>query len=147
VHGIRGAGELAFVIDAGGQIAELLRDWTLPGSDDELRAWLAGWNSDGGDARRFRRASAARFGPDRRAAEHAAWRYSEQLLTPLRLVIREVARALLVHPRPLPRDVVAAIAGPRPGGQIFAGRKPRPSGQAGVKAGMSDPQATMGPST
>ena len=94
-----------------------------------------------------RRASAARFGPDRRAAEHAAWRYSEQLLTPSRLVIREVARALLVHPRPLPRDVVAAIAGPRPGGQIFAGRKPRPSGQAGVKAGMSDPQATMGPST
>ena len=147
VHGIRGAGELAFVIDAAGQIAELLRDWTLPGSDDELRAWLAGWKSDGGDARRFRRASAARFGPDRRAAEHAAWRYSEQLLTPLRLVIREVAQALLVHPRPLPRDVLAAIAGPRPGGQIFAGRKPRPSGQAGVKAGMSDPQATMGPST
>src|SRR5450755_1768295 len=52
VHGIRGAGELAFVIDAAGQIAELLRDWTLPGSDDELRAWLAGWKSDGGDARR-----------------------------------------------------------------------------------------------
>ena len=43
VHGIRGAGEFAFVIDAAGQLAELLRDWTLPGSDDELRAWLAGW--------------------------------------------------------------------------------------------------------
>ena len=116
--------------DAAGQIAELLRDWTLPGSDDELRAWLAGWQSDGGDARRFRRASAARFGPDRWAAERAAWRYSQHLLTPLRLVIREVARALLVHPRPLPRDVVAAIAGP-----------------VQVTAGMSDPSATMGPST
>jgi hypothetical protein len=129
VHGIRGAGELAFVIDAAGQIAELLRDWTLPGSD-ELRVWLAGWQSDGGDARRFRRASAARFGPDRWAAERAAWRYSEQLLTPLRLVIREVARALLIHPRPLPHAVVAAIAGP-----------------VQVTAGMSDPPATMGPST
>ena len=42
VHGIRGAGELAFVIDAAGQIAELLRDWTLPGSDDELRGLARG---------------------------------------------------------------------------------------------------------
>ena len=42
--------------------------------------------------------------------EYGAWRYSEQLLTPLRLTIREVARALLVHPRHLPYAVVAAIA-------------------------------------
>ena len=37
--------------------------------------------------------------------------HSEAVLTPLRLPIREVARALLVHPRPLRYDVVAAIAG------------------------------------
>src|SRR5215469_16943364 len=29
VHGIRGAGELAFVIDAAGQIAERLMGWTM----------------------------------------------------------------------------------------------------------------------
>ena len=50
--------------------------------------------------------AAERFGGD----ECGAWRYSEQLLTPLRLTIREVARALLVHPRHLPYAVVAAIA-------------------------------------
>jgi hypothetical protein len=40
----------------------------------------------------------------------AAWRHTEHLLTPLRPRIRQVARALLVHPRPLPYDVVAALA-------------------------------------
>src|SRR5215472_14256011 len=47
-----------------------------------------------------------RFGDD----ECAAWRYSEQVLTPLRLTIREVARAMLLHPRHLPYAVVAALA-------------------------------------
>ncbi len=106
VHGIRGATDLAFVIDAAGQIAERLRTWTMLERDDELRAWLPTWRGDGGDARRFRRALAARFGDD----ECGAWRYSEQLLGPLRLKIRQVARALLVHPRYLPYAVVAAIA-------------------------------------
>ena len=49
----------------------------------------------------------ARFGTD----EVAAWRYCEQQLTPLRLRIRQLARALLVHPRYLPYEVAAAIAG------------------------------------
>jgi hypothetical protein len=48
----------------------------------------------------------ARFGGD----EVAAWRYCEQALTPLRLRIRRVARALLVYPRYLPYPVVAAVA-------------------------------------
>ena len=48
----------------------------------------------------------ARFGPD----ELAAWRHTEQLLSPLRPQIRLVARALLVHPRPLPYNVVATLA-------------------------------------
>ena len=106
VHGIRGATDLAFVIDAAGQIAERLRTWTMLERDDELRAWLPTWRGDGGDARRFRRALATRFGND----ECGAWRYSEQLLGPLRLKIRQVARALLVHPRYLPCAVVASIA-------------------------------------
>jgi hypothetical protein len=92
--------------------------------DDDLRDWLPRWKSDGGDARHFRRAIAARYGRD----EVRPWRHSEQILTPLRLQIREVARALLVHPRPLRYDVVAAIAAirePRPG-------EPRP-GQAGPR--------------
>jgi len=135
VHGISGGSGLAFVIDAAGQIAEQLRDWSLPERDDELRAWLAGWKSDGGDARRFRRAIVARFGPAGSpaegpaggAAECAAWRYSERILTPLRPAIRQVARALLVHPRPLPYQVTSAIAGP-----------------CRVPGGMSDPPATMG---
>jgi hypothetical protein len=105
VHGLSGAGDLAFVIDAAGQIAERLRNWTLLGRDDELRAWLATWKGDGGDGRRFRQTLGARFGTD----ECGAWRYSEQMLLPLRLRIRQVARALLVHPRHLPYDVVAAI--------------------------------------
>jgi hypothetical protein len=106
VHGIRGATEKAFVIDAAGQIAERLRNWTMLDRDDDLRAWLTSWKGDGGDARHFRRAIGPRFGSD----ECAAWRYSERALTPLRLTIRQVARALLVHPRHLPYDVVAAIA-------------------------------------
>ncbi len=103
VHGIRGRTDQAFVIDAAGQIAERLRNWTMLERDDELRAWLPSWKGDGGDARHFRRAIA---GTD----EFAAWRHSEQVLVPLRLAIREVARALLVHPRHLPYDVAAAIA-------------------------------------
>jgi hypothetical protein len=106
VHGIRGTSDLAFVVDAAGQIAERLMSWTMLDRDDELREWLLGWKSDGGDAKRFRRALAERFGDD----ECGAWRYSEQVLIPLRLKIRQVARALLVHPRHLPYNVVAAIA-------------------------------------
>jgi hypothetical protein len=106
VHGISVPQDQAFVVDAAGQLAERLRDWTLPGSDTELRAWLAGWKSDGGDARRFRRDIQASYGSD----EVAAWRRSERLLTPLRPRIRQVARALLVHPKPLPYRVVAALA-------------------------------------
>jgi hypothetical protein len=109
VHGIRGAGDLAFVVDAAGQVAERLMSWTMLERDDDLRAWLPTWKGDGGDARHFRRAIGGRFGTD----EFSAWRCSEQLLTPLRLRIRQVARALLVHPRHLPYDVVAAIAAGR----------------------------------
>ena len=135
VHGISGVSGLAFVIDAAGQIAEQLRDWSLPERDDELRAWLAGWKSDGGDAGRFRRAIVARSGPAEGladgaaggAAECAAWRCSERILTPLRPAIRQLARALLVHPRPLPYGVTSAITGP-----------------CRVPGGMSDPSATMG---
>jgi hypothetical protein len=116
VHGVTGAVDRGFVIDAAGQIAQRLRNWTMLERDDELRAWLPTWKSDGGDARRFRRAVRERPGAD----ECGAWRYSEQLLTPLRLAIREVARALLVHPRHLPYAVVAAVAEdcwPRPADQ------------------------------
>ena len=105
VHGISGSRE-AFVIDAAGQIGQRLRDWTMLDGDDELRAWLPTWKSDGGDARRFRSAIAARYGRD----EVSAWRRSEAVLTPLRLQIRQVARALLVYPRHLPYHVVAAVA-------------------------------------
>jgi hypothetical protein len=106
VHGVVGGGQEAFVIDAAGQLAERLRDWSLPTDDDQLRAWLAAWRDDGGDARRFRHRIRVRFGDD----ELGAWRYCEQVLTPLRLRIREVARALLVYPRYLPYQVAAAIA-------------------------------------
>jgi hypothetical protein len=105
VHRIQGAGDLAFVVDAAGQIAERLRAWTLP-DDDRLREWLPTWRDDGGDAKRFRAAIRPRFGND----EFAAWRYSESLLTPHRLKIRQVARALLLHPKPLPHQLAAAIA-------------------------------------
>ena len=106
VHGITVPRDQAFVVDAAGQLAERLRDWTLPGSDPELRAWLASWKSDGGDARRFRRDLQATYGSD----EVGAWRHCERLLTPLRPRIRQVARALLVHPKPLPYRVVATLA-------------------------------------
>ena len=106
VHSIRGGGELAFVIDAAGQVAERLQSWTLP-SEEELRAWLASWRGDGGDARRFRTGIRERFGGD----EAAAWRYAVRLLTPLRLRIRDLARGMLVHPSHLPYAVAAAVAG------------------------------------
>jgi len=106
VHAIRGGGELSFVIDAAGRVAERLRDWSLPG-DAEAAAFLRGWRADGGDARRFRAASSARFAGD----EAAAWQYSVQVLTPLRPRIARLARGLLVHPRYLPYAVAAAVAG------------------------------------
>jgi hypothetical protein len=100
-------GELAFVIDAAGQVAERLRDWTLPGQDADVTAFLRQWRGDGGDARRFRAAIAGRFAGN----EAAAWHYSVQVLTPLRPRIARLARGLLVHPRHLPYPVAAAIAG------------------------------------
>ena len=115
VHSIQGGGDLSFVIAAGGQVAERLRDWTLPESDEDLRRFLAGWRADGGDARRFRAGLRPRFGPGQATAEAAAWRYAVDRLTPHRLRIRQLARALLVHPRYLPYEVTAAIAGLPPG--------------------------------
>ena len=107
VHGITGGPvDGAFVIDAAGQIAERLMDWTMLERDADLRAWLPSWASDGGDARRFRRAIATRFGSD----EISAWRYCEETLIPLRLQIRQLARGLLVHPRHLPYNVAATLA-------------------------------------
>jgi hypothetical protein len=106
VHGVRGPAELSFVVDAAGQIAERLMNWTMLEREDELREWLTAWHGDGGDARRFRRSIAERFGRD----DYGAWRYSERMLVPLRLSIRQVARALLLHPRHLPYNVAAAIA-------------------------------------
>jgi len=108
VHGVRAAGEQAFVIDAAGQIAERLMDWNMLERDDDLRGWLATWRQDGGDARRFRRSIAVRFGGD----EVAAWRCCEEQVAPLRLQIRELARALLIHPRHLPYNVAASLTGP-----------------------------------
>jgi hypothetical protein len=108
VHAVTGAGAESFVVDAAGQIAERLMDWSMLDTDAALRQWLPGWRRDGGDARRFRQAVAARPGGD----EVAAWRHSEGVLTPRRLQVRQVARALLVAPRHLPYEVVAALAGP-----------------------------------
>jgi hypothetical protein len=102
--------DLAFVVHAAGQVAERLRTWTMLESDRELRDWLGAWRRDGGDATRFRRSAARQYGRD----EAAAWRYSERVLTPLRTSIRELARALLVHPRHLSYHVAAEIAGVRP---------------------------------
>lgn len=107
VHSVRGGGELGFVIDAAGQVAEQLRGWTLPETDEELHGWLASWRDDGGDARRFRAAIRQRFGAD----EAAAWRYAVGLLTPLRPRIRQLARGLLVHSRHLPYEVAVALSG------------------------------------
>ena len=105
VHGISGSHEQRFVIDAAGQIAERLMNWTMIERDDDLRSWLPTWRHDGGDARRFRESILARYGSD----EAAAWRDSEAILAPRRLEIRQLARALLVHPRHLPYRVAAAI--------------------------------------
>jgi hypothetical protein len=102
-------GDQAFVIDAAGQIAERLMDWTMLERNDELRDWLATWRHDGGDARRFRQSIAAQFGTD----EIAAWRRCEEMLTPRRLQIRELARAMLVYPRHLPYNVAAELTRPR----------------------------------
>jgi Peptidase M50B-like len=107
VNGMRVDTDLAFVVDAAGQIAERLMGWTMLERDADLRAWLPTWTGDGGDAWRFRRHLANRFGAD----EFAAWRHSEQLLIPRRLQIRQVARALLLHPRHLPYPVVTSLAG------------------------------------
>ena len=49
--------------------------------------------------------------PHRGLRPPAAWRHCEQVLTPQRMRIRQVARALLVYPRYLPYQVAAAIAG------------------------------------
>jgi hypothetical protein len=105
VHRVSGAHEDAFVIDAAGQIAERLMNWSMLERDDELRGWLPTWRQDGGDARRFRQSIAERYGRD----EVTAWRYCEEVLTPRRPEIRQVARALLVHPRHLPYNVAAAV--------------------------------------
>jgi hypothetical protein len=102
-----GASDQAFVIDAAGQIAERLANWTMLESDDELAKWLVTWRDDGGDARHFRRSVKARFGPD----EIGAWRYAETTLVAFRPKIHRLARALLMHPRHLPYPVAAALAG------------------------------------
>jgi hypothetical protein len=107
VHAIRGGGELSFVIDAAGQVAERLRDWSLPSDDAETAEFLRGWRADGGDARRFRAAITTRFAGN----EAEAWRYSVGVLTPLRPRVARLARGLLVHPRHLPYAVAAAVAG------------------------------------
>jgi hypothetical protein len=108
VHAITGGGPEAFLIAAGGQVAEGLRGWTLPSTDAELRAWLAAWRGDGGDARRFRAGLArTRFAGD----EAGAWLHCVERLTPLRLQIRALARGLLVWPRHLPYPVAAELAG------------------------------------
>jgi hypothetical protein len=106
VHRIRGAGDQAFVIDAAGQIAERLANWTMLERDDELALWLRGWQGDGGDARHFRRSMKARFGPD----EIGAWRHAETTLVAFRPKIHRLARALLMHPRHLPYPVAVALA-------------------------------------
>ena len=43
VNGMRVDTDLAFVVDAAGQIAERLMDWTMLERDDDLRAWLPTW--------------------------------------------------------------------------------------------------------
>jgi hypothetical protein len=106
VHAVTRSGDQSFVIDAAGQLAERLMGWTMLESEAELRAWLATWRSDGGDALRFRRSIVRVFGAD----EAGAWRHCETVLVPLRPRIRQVARALLVHPRHLPYNVAAVLA-------------------------------------
>jgi Peptidase M50B-like len=108
VHAIAGGGTDGFLIAAAGQVAEGLRGWTLPSSDAEVRAWLAAWRDDGGDARRFR---AGLPGTPFARDEASAWRHCVDRLTPLRLPIRSLARGLLAWPRHLPYAVAAALAG------------------------------------
>jgi hypothetical protein len=105
VHGVAGGTDLGFVVDAAGQIAERLMNWTMLDTDAQLRDWLPTWRSDG-DARRFRRSITVRFGAD----EAMAWRYCEGVLTPRRLQIRQLARALLVHSSHLRYAVAAELA-------------------------------------
>jgi hypothetical protein len=108
VHAITGGGADAFVIAAGGKVAEGLRGWTLPSTAAEVSAWLASWRDDGGDARRFRAGLAGTwFAGD----EPGAWQHCVDVLTPLRLAIRSLARGLLTWPRPLPYAVAAELAG------------------------------------
>ncbi len=116
VHRVAGGTDLAFVVDAAGQIAERLMNWTMLETEADLRDWLPRWRSDG-DARRFRHSIAARFGVD----ELSAWRYCEEVLTPRRLQIRLLARALLVHPSHLRYPVAAALAGSAVGGRTALG--------------------------
>jgi hypothetical protein len=106
VHKVTGARDQSFVIDAAGQVAERLMDWTMLERDDELRTWLRTWRRDGGDARRFRSSIIARYGTD----EVAAWRQCEEVLTPRRLQIRQLARGMLIYPRHLPYNVASALA-------------------------------------
>jgi len=106
VHAITSGGREAFVIHAAGQIAERLRDWTTLDEDGDLAAWLKSWRDDGGDARHFRAAIKPASGS---TAEMAAWRDAEQILTPRRPQIRQLARALLIDPRYLPYEVCQAI--------------------------------------
>ena len=108
VHSIAGGGADAFVIAAGGQVAEGLRGWTLPSPGPEATAWLASWRDDGGDARRFR---AGLRGTPFAGDEGAAWQHCAHLLTPLRPQIRSLARGLLAWPRHLPYAVAADLAG------------------------------------
>lgn len=107
VHGISGTHEYRFVIDAAGQIAERLMNWTMLERDDDLHSWLATWRHDGGDARRFRQSIEPHYGRD----EATAWRYCEAILAPRRLDMRQIARALLIHPRHLSYNVAAAVSG------------------------------------
>ena len=108
VHSIAGGGADAFVIAAGGQVAEGLRGWTLPAPGPEASTWLGSWRDDGGDARRFRAGlRGTRFAGD----EDAAWQHCVHLLTPLRPRIRSLARGLLAWPRHLPYAVAAGLAG------------------------------------
>jgi hypothetical protein len=106
VHRITATTDNGFIVDAAGQIAERLMNWSMLETEDELARWLPTWRGDGGDARRFRGNIRPRFGTD----EAGAWRHSETMLVPLRPRIRNLARGLLVHHTHLPYPVVAALA-------------------------------------
>ena len=104
----RPAGDLAFVVDAAGQIAEQLCAWTLL-DDDRLREWLPTWRDDGGDARRFRANIRQRFGTD----EFAAWRYAEATPHPAAPEDPPGSPRPPGPPKHLPQAVVAALAADR----------------------------------